>query len=240
MEWLFKPKVQLGLFVNFVFVMFTLISSSSGGHAYERAAAVPSNDFVTPPNTALPYIPLPPPSGPSKAVFFGDRNSGEYSVYLPNDMDIARRQGFVLQLSPIFIVHNRGEEPRAVLLRFTSYSGAQYFAYDRTLVLKADGQQVWPDATWKNWNEETVPRSVALGSNGRVVETVGKEIPYEVFAEVVKARRVSLSLGPEELELTPEQLGALRDMHRLAAAPQQEQQKQQSNKQPTVTVIQAR
>ncbi|HYY98386.1 MAG TPA: hypothetical protein VE642_07345, partial [Pyrinomonadaceae bacterium] len=62
MEWFFKPKVQLGLWVNFIFVMFTLVSSSAaGGHVYERRSTL-----VPPPpaNQPLQYIPLPPPAGP--------------------------------------------------------------------------------------------------------------------------------------------------------------------------------
>lgn len=226
MEWIFKPKVQLGLFINFIFVMFTLVSSSAaGGNVYERRST-----FVPPPpaDQPLPYIPLPPPTGPSKAASYLDKTTGELNVYLENDMSLVRRPGFLLLLSPIFTVQAGADAPRSVLLRFVSYSGAQYFTYDDSLTLTADGVRVWPAAPeadghpLSRWSEDKVPHSVTFGSGGRIAETVGKEIPYEVFLRVISAKSVTLKLGPEQVELTAEQLGALRDMHRGLARPHPE------------------
>jgi hypothetical protein len=228
MEWLFKPKVQLGLFVNFIFIIFTLVSSVAGGRTYERRVTyVPS----PPASQPLPYIPLPPPTRPSKATSFLDKATGELNVYLDSDMSLIRRPGFVLLLSPTCTVQGKGEAPGSVLLRFISFSGAQYFAYDDSLTITADDVQVWPavsqDAGPSLYprSYEKVPRSVTFGTDGRVVETVGKEIPYEVFVKVISAKRVNFQLGPEATDLTAEQLRALRDMHRLLSQPPEEMRK---------------
>jgi hypothetical protein len=227
MEWLFKPKVQLGLFVNFIFVMFTLVSSgASGGNAYERRFT-----YVPPPppaNQPLPYIPLPPPAGPSKATSYLDESTGELNVYLENDMSLIRRPGFLLLLSPICTVQRGADAPRSVLLRFISYSETQDFTYDHSLTITADGVQAWPATSadggneFRRGSEDAVPHSVTFGSGGRIAETVGKEIPYEVFARLVSAKRVTFELGPEQIRLTAGQLEALRDMHRRLAQPPRE------------------
>jgi hypothetical protein len=226
MDWLFKPRVQLGLFVNFAFIMFTLVSSAAGEHGYDLQP-VP---FEPHPHQSspLPFVALPPPKGLAKATSYLDRNTGELNVYLENDIDLIRRPDFLLLLSPTFTVHDAGEMPRSVLLRFVSFSGAQYFAYDDSLTITADDVQVWPavpedgSQPFHSWSEERVPRSVTFGGDGRVVETVGKEIPYEVFIKIIRAKLVSIQLGPEAKDLTAEQLGALRDMHRrLSQTPEQ-------------------
>jgi hypothetical protein len=229
MEWLFKPKVQLGLFVNFVFIMFTLVSSAAGGHTYDyrRATVEP---LYRPNNATPPYVPLPPPKGHAKATSYLDKSTGEINVYLENDIDLIRRPGFLLLLSPTFTVSSTGEVPRSVLMRFVSFSGAEYFAYDDSLTITADDVQVWPavlgdgSRPFHSWSEEKVPRSVTL-DDGRVVETVGKEIPYEVFVKIISAKLVSIQLGPEAKDLTAEQLGALRDMHRRLLQPPEQTHK---------------
>jgi len=231
MEWLFKPKVQLGLFINFIFIVFTVVASTvGGGRVYEYRR---SPDFMPlpPANESLPDIPLPPPTGPSKATYYFDKSTGELDVYLDNDMSLIRRPGFVLLLAPLCTVHGSSEQPRFVLLRFSAYSGAQYFAYDSSLTITADDEQIWPfpkselDGSAHGWTEERVPRSVKFGGDGHVVETIGKEIPYSVFVKAVTAKRVRLRLGPEETYLTKEQLGALRDMYQRISQPPAETHK---------------
>jgi hypothetical protein len=227
MEWFFKPKVQLGLFVNLIFIMFTLVSSAAGGHTYNYPST--SVEPLYRPNNGTPtYVPLPPPEGPVRATSYLDEYTGELNIYLENDLDLIRRPGFLLQLSPTFTVSGTEELPRSVLLRFVSFSGAEYFSYDDKITLTADGRQVWPadgGEPWQGWSEDKVPHSTTIGGNGRVVETVGKDIPYEVFAEVISAKHVSLKLGPEETELTAAQLGALRDMHRRLSQPPEQTNK---------------
>jgi hypothetical protein len=228
MEWFFKPKVQLGLFVNLIFIMFTLVSSAAGGHTYDYRDANEEPPLYRPNNRTPPNIALPPPTGPSKAASYLDKTTGEINIYLDNDLDLIRRPGFLLRLSPTFTVRNTGETPRSVLLRFVSFSGAQYFSYDHSLTITADDRQVWPaygpdgGEAWKGWSDEGVPHSVTFSDNGLVVETVGKVIPYEVFAKIISAKLVSIHLGPESTDLMAGQLGALRDMHRrLSQLPEQ-------------------
>lgn len=228
MEWLFKPKVQLGLFVNFVFIMFTLVSSAAGERGYDLRVAT----FEPPPaNQPLPYIEVPPARRPSKATSYLDKSTGEINVYLENNMSLVNRPGFVLFLSPTCNVQRGADAPRSVLLRFISFSGAQYFSYDDSLTLTADGVQVWPaapeanDYIFRRRSQDEAPHSVTFGSGGRIAETVGKEIPYEVFVRVVSAKSVTLRLGPERVELTAEQLGALRDMHRRISQPSEQTHK---------------
>jgi hypothetical protein len=227
MDWLFKPKVQLGLFVNFVFIMFTLVSSAAGEHGY-NLQVVPLEPLTRPNNGTPIYVALPPPTGPSRATSYLDRTSGEINVYLDNDIDLIRRPGFLLLLSPTFTVSSTGEVPRSVLLRFVSFSGAQYFSYNNKLMLTTDGRQVWPaegSELWHGWSEEKVPYSTTVDDDGRVVETVGKDIPYEIFVRLISAKRVSLKLGPEETVLTAAQLSALRDMYRRLSQPPEQTNK---------------
>jgi hypothetical protein len=230
MEWLFKPKVQLGLFVNFIFIMFTLVSSAAGEYTYDYRSAT-TEPMYRPNNRTPIYVPLPPPTGPSKATSYLDKSSGELNVYLENDIDLIRRPGFLLLLSPTLTVLDTGEAPRSVLLRFVAFSGAQYFSYDHSLTITADDRQVWPalrsdgGELRQGWSEEKVPRSVTYGSDGLVVETVGKDIPYEVFVKIVSAKRVNFQLGPEATDLTAAQLGALRDMHRRLSQPPEQTHK---------------
>ena len=230
MEWLFKPKVQLGLFVNFIFVMFTLVASTAGGGRVFEYRRSPGYMPPPPASETLPDIPLPPPTGPSKAASYLDKNTGEFNVYLDNDMSLVRRPGFVLILSPICMMHGGDGQPR-VLLRFSAYSWAQYFAYDNSLTIAADGEQIWPaykpdgGQVWEGWKENQVPRSVSFGGEGHVVEAIGKEIPYPVFVKTVNAKRVCLQFGPEETYLSKEQLDALRDMYQRISQPPEETRK---------------
>jgi len=232
MEWLFKPKVQLGLFVNFIFFMFTLVTSTAGdGRAHEYSSGL---GYEPPPPKlkSLPDISLPTPTGPSKASSNLNKETGEFSVYLDKDISLISRPDLVLILSPTCTVSSNNEQPRSVLLRFIAYSRTQYFAHDESLTITANGEQIWPVKTrdgnqqWQGWTEARVPRSVTFNSDGNVVETIGKDIPYSVFVKVVSAKRVRFQLGPEDTYLTKEQLGALRDMYQRLSQPPVETRKQ--------------
>jgi len=50
-------------------------------------------------------------------------------------------------------------------------------------------------------------------------EVFTTEIPYETFVEIISARRVVLSLGPDKVELTHDQIEAMRDMSRRVTPP---------------------
>lgn len=213
MEWLFKPKVQLGLFLNFIFVMFTLVTSTAGGNAHTGYLPLPSS------SAPEKFVPPPPAEMPKVASYYFD-STGDLNVYLDNDMSLVRRPRFVLLLSPLCSVNGNEEKPRSVLLRFTSFSSAQIFDYNDSLTIRADGAQIWPayrrdgSPVWEGWNDKPVPPSHSFYGNESVVETIGVEIPYAVFVKTVTAKRVNFKLGPESTDLTDEQLRVLRDMYR--------------------------
>src|SRR2546423_1328255 len=140
MSWFFKPKVQLGLWVNFVFVVFTIVSSTFGEHTHGYGRPYVSTLDPSAAHKPLPYVSLPPPSGPTKATSYSASDFGETDVYLENDLTLIRRPGHTLLLSPTCAVHSKGETPYSVLLRFVSFSDARYFAYDSSLVITADGR----------------------------------------------------------------------------------------------------
>jgi hypothetical protein len=224
MDWFFKPKVQLGLFVNFAFVVFTLVSST----AFQRTHG--DRQFVTfeSDSAAIPYAQLPPPSGPSRANSF--TSGGRIYVSLNNDLTLIKRPGLTLTLYPVF---NTRSEPLTdlspVRLTFARFSNGQTCPGDCPLVINTDGVRVWPRAARNdirppstNWTRESVPHSSRVLSDGNVLETLAAEtlsteIPYDVFVEVVSARRVTIKLGDDSVELSAEKLEALRDMYRQLA-----------------------
>lgn len=228
MEWLFKPKVQLGLLVNFAFVMFTLVSSLAGA---PRQTLWRSAAFYDPP-PAIPYAPLPPPTTPSSATAV--ESGGQLNVFLNNDLTLVRKTGRTLVLSPSFITRARpAEPPPAVTLRFTIFSNKDACPGACILVINADGSHVLESAAKgtfsTGWTREKVPGSTIKLSDGQVAETLTAEtlttqIPYSTFIEIISARRVILSLGPDKVELTHDQIEAMREMNRRIAPPPAEEQ----------------
>ena len=74
------------------------------------------------------------------------------------------------------------------------------------------------------WTREKVPATTATLDDGQVVntlavETLTTEIPFETFVETISAKRVVLSFGPDSVELTHDQIEALREMYRRATPP---------------------
>lgn len=226
MDWLSKPKVLLGLIVNGVYLLFCLATPSSQRppHAYSHPLLERSEPAAQ--GRPLPYVPLPPPSKASKAESYYVSASDQLLVYLSNDLTLVNRPGHKLLLWLSFSVKNKsGEEPRGVFLRFVSRSRITSFSPDSQLVITADGVLKWPhgqsnepaqEAPWRNGGK--LPYSIELDQNG-VVETMGTEIPYADFIDIISARRVVVSLGPDRVELTPDQVEALRDMHRKLPQP---------------------
>src|ERR1044072_1596106 len=173
MEWLFRPKVQLGLLVNFAFIMFTLVSSAGGrAHTRWRPAAI-----YDPP--AIPYAPLPPPAAPSGVAVA--ESGGQLNVFLNNDLTLVRKSGRTLVLSPSFITRTRpAEQPSVVTLRFTIFSDKDACPGACMLVINADGAHVWESAARgtfsTGWTRERIPGSTVTLSDGQVAETLTAEI----------------------------------------------------------------
>lgn len=227
MNSLLKQKVLLGVIVNGAYLLFCLGSPSPYRPPRAYSPPSPEGRELAAPVRELPYVPLPPPAKASKAKTFYVHASNQLLVYLTNDLTLVRRHGHRLSLSPTFSVKNQSREaPRSVLLRFVSFSREQFFSEDTPLVITADGALKWPHG----WGDERsgespqqpgnkLPYSVEAGEDGGVVETLGTEIPYEDFIEIISARRVIVSLGRDRVELTADQIEALRDMHRQLPQP---------------------
>ncbi|HEX8355491.1 MAG TPA: hypothetical protein VF611_21465, partial [Pyrinomonadaceae bacterium] len=164
------------------------------------------------------YAPLPPSTGPSKATTYQGRGSNQIEVYLTNDLTLVRRPGHTLLLSPTFTADaDGGGPPDSILLRFVSFSHEQVFSDHSALAITADGEIRWPNLTLYSHptpSDTRARHSATTGEDGQVVETVGETLPYEEFVRIVSARNVTVMLGPDVVELTAEQVEALRDMHR--------------------------
>jgi hypothetical protein len=221
MEWLFKPKVQLGLLVNFIFVMFTLVSSSAGSHRQStrvlieepRGVAVEERHGVAAVETIddnkFRYVQLPPRRGPSQATSYRDQQSGQLSVYTTQELTLVRKDGRALTLWPVFYVNGPSiVPPRKVLLRFTSKSTAQLYKDECELEIRSEaGTYLW----------QALPvthESAKKGGARGVVERLETDIPYSVFLKLVTSKSVTLRVGVEEIPLTESQMSALRDMQR--------------------------
>lgn len=214
MEWLFKPKVQLGLFVNFAFVMFTLVSS---GAYVRRVPVAERHDFAVaersepaaPAEAAFRYVPLPPRPGPSQAASFRDQNTGQISVYATREFTLVKKDGRALTLWPIFYVTGPSiTPPRKVLLRFTSTAPARFYSDECDLDINAEAGATF-SATLPVSHDRT-----STGGAQAVLETMVQDIPYPVFLKLVTSKRVTFKVGGEEVALTEAQLNALRDMQR--------------------------
>jgi hypothetical protein len=222
-HWLSNPRVRLALLFNGLYFLSLYAPADHARwpqrpHAYEHFGA-------DAPRRPPVYVPLPPSTTPTRATSHRDERTGELNVYLQKDLSLTGSRGRRLLLSPTFAVRKGDGSPESVLLRFISFSDAPLLSDGAGFVISADGRQVWPavdqdgEPLWEGWAEEKVPPSTTPVENGGVVENVGKTIPYEVFAEVIRAKRVVLSLGPHLVELNAEQLEALRDLHRYTTQP---------------------
>ncbi|HKG13324.1 MAG TPA: hypothetical protein VKB12_08290 [Pyrinomonadaceae bacterium] len=224
MEWLFKPKVLLGLLVNFAFVIFTLVSSSGERTALgRRRMPVVDTDSRT--------IPYAPPAATGKVTVL--ESDGRVSVFLTNDLTLVKKPDRTLVFAPSFSKGARpAEPPPTVTLRFTIFSGEEACPGACMLIINADGSHVWESAAngtfSTGWTREKVPASTISLADGQVAETLAAEtfttkIPYKTFLDIINSKRVVLSLGPDKVKLTREQIESLREMHRRVAAPHTEE-----------------
>lgn len=220
MRWLSNPRVRLGLLVNGLYLLSLLAPSPPPTRALSAGSLAPSPypsarlTAVAPPD----YAPLPPQTRPLKAETHYWKESDQLDVYLSRELTLVRRRGHTLLLSPTFTTKVlSAERPRTVLLYFSAFSHEQLFDRDSPFVITADGAELWRYGR-RGPGDETpagakVLHSAALDGDGQVVETLGHEIPYDLFARLVGAREVVFELGPDTVRLTPEQSGALLDMH---------------------------
>lgn len=117
-----------------------------------------------------------------------------------------------LTLVPSFTVcGERVTAPESVNFEFARYSDGKRYDDDTPLVISADGERVF----------SAKPRLVGGGTNaadGTVSEFVNYTVPYTKFRRLAQARQGTLSLGADEIKLSPEHLDALRDMERCVNA----------------------
>ena len=223
MGFLHSPKVRLGLIVNGLYFLSLATPQPHGRPREYVPHSSRQQGFVSAAREPV-YAPLPPPSGPSKATTYYTKGTDQMDVSLTKDLTLVRRRGHTLLLSPTLTTRGRSPEPpRSILLRFVSFSEQQTFFPESPLVITADGVEMWNYGRRLSFPE--VPgssrplHSVAFDDKGDVIETLGHELPYEVFIEVISAKRVIFSLGPDRVELTANQIEALRDMHRRLPQP---------------------
>ena len=185
------------------------------GRTYER-----QTDRLRSTTMAPVYASLPPQAGPLKVATNYWKASDQLDVYLTRELLLVRRHDHALLLSPSFSTRILNHErPRSILLHFTSFSHEQVYDRNSPFVVIADGAELWRYG-WRGPGDATPTAERALHSatldiNGQVVETLGHEIPCDIFVQLARARQVTLGLGTDVIELTPEQLAAFSDMHRL-------------------------
>jgi hypothetical protein len=235
MEWFYKPKVQLGLWVNFIFVIFTMASPPTPVRsAVNRLpyAGDRSRSYEPP---SVPYAPLPPASAPGKATVVN--SGGRVSVFLNNDLTLVKKTGRTLVFSPSFSSGTSANDPPlTVMFRFIIFSDKEQACPGNCILnINADGYTVWTTVGEgpSGWTREKIPATKTTLPDGQVAETLAAEtlstkITYDKFVDIISADRVVLRLGPDTVELTHDQIEALRDMHRQfvpSPSGQQEQPK---------------
>ncbi len=221
MHWLSNPRVRLGLLVNGLYLLSLFIPTQQPTQArrYSYPYEERAERRLRSPFTVPAYAPLPTLKVPLKAESHYWKESDQLDIYLTRELILVRQQGHTLLLSPTFTTRTLvPEQPRSVLLYFTSFSHEQFYDKDSPFVVMADGTALWRYG-WRAPGDETpsnrkAMHSAALDGDGQVVETLGHEIPYDIFARITRAKHVTIELGPDRVELTPEQLEALRDMNR--------------------------
>lgn len=217
-----SPKVRLALIVNGLYFISAFTPATAPrmrprlfASAAEHRAALMSTK--TPPT----YAPLAPPmSVTSKAMTNSLKEFDQLDVYLTNDLTLVSQPGHTLLLSPTFTTRiSVPEQPPSVLMRFVSFSKEQVYTDTTPLKISTNGRYKWDDSADMNEAYRTSRtnmgrHSVTVDEDGRVAETVGVELPYETFLEIISGRQIIIELGRDTVELNADQLEALRDMHR--------------------------
>lgn len=220
MNWLSNSKVRLGLIVNgLYFLSLALPSATPSGVPNARGlnGRAAASARLRAAATAPDYPTLLAQAGPQKAATHYWKDSDQLDIYLSRELTLVRRRGHTLLLSPTFTARIlNSQPPRSVLLYFTAFSHEQTYDRNSPFVIKADGTELWRYG-WRAPGDETPSgmkalHSAALDGSGMVAETLGHEIPFDIFVWMVGAQRVTLQLGPDLVELTPEQRDALHDM----------------------------
>ena len=106
--------------------------------------------------------------------------------------------------------------PKTVALIFLSQSNDWRFLYDQDVYAIADGERM-KLGTGARDSRINVPRGPATGfGNVSVSESIGIEIPLDIFKKLATSKKVEIKVGPRPLEFKEEHLQALRDMYALS------------------------
>jgi hypothetical protein len=218
MHWLSSPRVRLGLIVNGLYFLSLFSPSPSYTRAklYARAYESPAGRLRS--KGSPGYAPLLPQTGPLKAETRYLYDSQQLEVYLTREIVLVRRRDHTLLLSPTYAMSRLpySKQTLPVLLHFSSFSHEQLFDRDSSFVITADGVELWRYG--RRGPGDMTPSNAkglytaALDDNDQVAETLGHEIPYDLFVQLVSAQNVTFELGPDTIELTQGQLDVLRDM----------------------------
>ena len=142
MHWLSNSKVRLGLIVNILY--FLSLYAPPSQHTRARTYERPAERLRS--KSAPDFAPLPQQMlmTPLKAETHYWKTSDQLDVYLTRDLLLIRRRGHTLLLSPTYATKVLNpEQPRSVLLNFTSFSHEQVYDKDSSFVITADGAEVW-------------------------------------------------------------------------------------------------
>jgi hypothetical protein len=231
MRWLSSPKVRLALIVNGLYFisLFTPLSRHGRPHLFAHTYKPFSNGAA--PVTLPDYVPLPPPSTPSQATSY--ENGGLIHVTLNKNLTLVRRPGRLLQLALFFHARTEPpEEPEAVDFSFNLYTDVENSCPDKCpLNIIADDMTLAPAYTRSGASphsdslSRSTPRDYATQSEvdqmlaSNFLDIVNTSVSYEQFLEILSAKRVIVRLGPDWVELTADEIEALRDMHRRLPQP---------------------
>lgn len=227
MEWFYKPKVQFGIWVNLVFVLFTLASPAPRVRHPDYG-----DDYSVSPAASPAAVPYAPPPAPPNKVSVVDAG-GRINVFLNSDLTLVRKPGHTLVFAPTitFDTSYPDAPPAKVVLRFTIFSQEKEACPGSCLlVVNADGERVVESAAGgasaPEWTHEKVPASTMRLPSGEVAETLASEtlstqISYQKFIDIISARRVVMSLGADRVELTGDQMESLRELYHRLAPPQE-------------------
>jgi hypothetical protein len=199
---LHRPRFVLGVAVNALYLALYFLWPTPGGGviAPERGG----DSAWEPP----PFVSFPPREGRSRAKSYYAPDANQTSVYTADDLTLADRQDWKLLFSPLFVVPGREVfAPRAVHLRFTSFSYAPAFSVRRDfeLIEAGDGSSIYRSA---------LSYSASDNGFGGAVESMEATVPYAALIKLMTAEKPRIRIGEHTFDLSRTQAEALRDMQR--------------------------
>jgi hypothetical protein len=194
----------------------------------------PVVDSMVAPPPPPPLVPFAPPAPRSRAAAY--ESGSLLHVSLDNDLRLVTRPGRALLLAVNFSAPtNPPAVPEYVYLTFHLYTDEQACPYDCQLDIIADGMTLSPQYKRSGAAPRTQGISPGLQGGGaqqpparpeddplvaaKFLDWVGAKISYEEFVRIVGAKQVRIRLGPDWVELSADQMEALRDMRRRLPQP---------------------